>query len=439
MSDRKGPVYIAFAQQKGGCAKTVSACWVAWLMALKRRVAVVDLDPQGGATALLGRSDSYRHGAYDLIVGGDVPRDSIARSRVANCMLVPATESLIMAEMDARIQSLAFEDARARFTKIFQAFDFVIFDCGAGLGILSSLAMTIAQKTIIPQMPGNLEERATHATFRHLGRLRDDATDAAIILPVMQDIDYVSNDGELPVSSTAIPFDPEGAAEKFMDLAGTSSPDTSDAMIAAYFALVHELESGDVWQEAASSEPRYEPESVPESVRAAEPEYEEEAVDPGSEVRNSDKAPPSTRPDSSRFSGPQAETMTDIFDALHQKRSMQRDQEPDSQPSAREHEKPANSKNTDGKPRSPMPSQASSSAPPTYQSLRDIHQGTLEEAPKTRSMFWLRLGLALIAIGVAIIGIFTDFVGKLAMWTAVGAVVILFVPDIILRFITKDR
>lgn len=434
MSDRRGPVYFAFAQQKGGCAKTVSACWLSWLIALKHRVVLVDLDPQGSATALLGKSDTFKHGAYDMIVGGNVPKDSICRSRIANCMLVPATDELIMAEMDARVQGLAFEDARARFMKIFDSFDYVIFDCGAGLGILPSLAMTIADRTIIPQMPGDLERRATHATLRHLGRLRADVASSAIVLPVMQDADYLDIDASLPMSSTTIPFDPDGAAEKFLDMAGYSAPDTSDAMIAAYYALFHELEAGNSdWHENVMPEPTPDVAQRPESI-----EKDNEEASDTEEIDDSIETS-SPRPESGRFAGPEAETMTDIFDALHQKRSKQRDQEqaaPAAEPQQRESARP---KQNEARQSAVKKSEASASAPPTYQSLRDIHQDTLEEAPKTRSMFWLRLGLALIAVGVAVIGIFTDLVGPLTMWTAIGAMVILFIPDLIFKFIIKDR
>lgn len=415
---------FAFAQQKGGTGKTVSVCWLAWLLSRDHRVAVIDLDPQGAATALLGSTALYQHGAYDLIVGGDIPKDAVVRSKFSNCMLVPATDALIMAEMDARVQSLDFDSVRKRMEKAFQSFDYILIDCGSGLGILTSLAMSISETVIMPLPEGELENRALNATYRHLSRMRRDAADIAVALPVMRRqtnaVGMFESDAKIALSSVIVPYD-DGILHSLQGLTGSSEPDTSDPMIAAYFALAHELE-GHEWQ------------------TIVEPEHK--ARDDQSDPEPSEALP--TRAPSRRVSEPPAETMTDIFDALHEKRSKQPEEirEPqETKPStpSRPIIEPPSAQISSALPPNTSAMPAPNSAPPTYQSLRDIHHDTLEVAPKIKTWFWLRLGLSFIGIGVAIIGIFTNLIGPVAMWGAVIAVLILIVPDLILRFVLRDR
>lgn len=419
-----GPKTLAFAQQKGGTGKTTSVCWMAWLLSRGHRVVVLDLDPQGGATALLGSMGSHQHGAYDLLVGGDIPKDVVVRSKFSNCMLVPATDALIMAEMDTRVQSLVFEDVRKRVAKAFQSFDYILIDCGSSLSILTSLAMSISDRVIMPLPDGELEDRALLATYGHMSRMRRDVADIALALPVMRrdgDVPILSGDiSDIPLSSAVIPYD-EGTVYKFQGLASAPEPDRSDPTMAAYFALIHELE-GNEWQSVAETEP-----DEDEGSLEADP-----------------SEPPAPSAPSRRRVKPRAETMTDIFEALHEKRTRHvEDTEEPLQAMPSEPERPSKAPDRPTQSKAPLPQAAAKPAaaapPPTYQSLRDIHNDTLEEAPKVKTWFWLRLGLSMIGLGVAIIGFFTDLIGPVAMWGAVIAVLILLVPDLILRFVLRDR
>lgn len=417
------PKTIVFAQQKGGTGKTISVCWMAWLLSQQHRVAVIDLDPQGAATALLSVKDTHVHGAYDFMISREVPKDAVVRSKFSNCMLVPATDALVMAEMDARVQSLNFEDVKRRLAMAFKSFDYILIDCSSGVGILTSMAMTIADKIVMPVFQAPLELRGLSGTFAHLSRMRRDAPDVAVALPVMTEQNELDGfeDGQsaVPISSVAIPYDAE-AVSLISILSSQSEVDTSNPLVGAYFAFIHELE-GEEWQELSA--PEIEPEMEDSPAQEPEPEPEPEPERPS--VAPRPKAP---KP------GPQAETMTDIFDALHEKRSLASDDAKAPPPLPR-----ANASEKEPAKVSSPPPPPTSAAPPTYQSLRDIHNDTLEEAPKVQTWFWLRLGLALIGIGVAIIGIFTDLIGPLAMWGAVIGVMILIVPDLIMRFLLKDR
>jgi len=316
---------------------------------------------------------------------------------------------------------LVFDDFRKRIAKAFQSFDYIIIDCGSSLSILTSLAISISDKVIMPLPDGELEDRALYATYRHMSRMRRDVADVAFALPVMRldgDVPVLSGDmSEVPLSSTVIPYD-EGTVYKFQGLSNAPEPDQSDPTMAAYFALIHELE-GNEWQSIA------------------EPEHD----DPIEVIPSAPPEPRAPSAPSRRKAKPSPETMTDIFDALHEKRA--REVEEVQEPRQTRPSNSASNSKTPDRPAAPLPHTAAQpappSAPPTYQSLRDIHHNTLEEAPKVRTWFWLRLGLALIGIGVAIIGVFTSLISSLVMWGSVIAVLILIVPDLILRFVLRDR
>ena len=73
---------IAFVHHKGGTGKTTSALNIAgWLLKMKKKVLVVDLDPQGNATEGLGIDrKTVAHSIYDVLFGQkDIGKISTSR------------------------------------------------------------------------------------------------------------------------------------------------------------------------------------------------------------------------------------------------------------------------------------------------------------------------------------------------------------------------
>ena len=143
---------IAFANQKGGVGKTTTAINIgASLAATKRRVLLVDLDPQGNAGTGLGFvRAAHRQSVYGPIMGTASAADNILTTAVPNMHIMPSTTALSGAEvelLDIDGREYRLRDALA---PIADYYDYILLDCPPALGYLTLNAMTTADAVIIP-------------------------------------------------------------------------------------------------------------------------------------------------------------------------------------------------------------------------------------------------------------------------------------------------
>jgi len=82
---------VAIANQKGGVGKTTTAVNLGVALAeKKRRVLLIDLDPQANATSALGMQEVEGESIYEPLVGGTSIADKILPTRVDNLFIIPA-------------------------------------------------------------------------------------------------------------------------------------------------------------------------------------------------------------------------------------------------------------------------------------------------------------------------------------------------------------
>jgi chromosome partitioning protein len=143
---------LVVANQKGGVGKTTTAVNLsASLAATKRKVLMVDLDPQGNATMGSG-VDKYDliYSLYDVLVGRCEPQDAIVVSETSGYDVLPSNSDLTAAEIE--LISMTDREIRLKqaLSKVLGNYDYIIIDCPPSLSMLTINAMAAAQYVLIP-------------------------------------------------------------------------------------------------------------------------------------------------------------------------------------------------------------------------------------------------------------------------------------------------
>lgn len=143
---------VAIANQKGGVGKTTTCVnQAASMAATKRKVLVIDLDPQGNATMASG-VDKYMVDAtaYDLLVE-ETPFDQVV------CKTTTGKYDLIAANGDVTAAEIKLMEVFAREVRLKNAlasvrdnYDFIFIDCPPSLNLLTINAMAAADSVLVP-------------------------------------------------------------------------------------------------------------------------------------------------------------------------------------------------------------------------------------------------------------------------------------------------
>jgi len=140
---------IAFANQKGGVAKTTTTLNLACAFAEEgHRVLCCDMDPQGNLTMSQGIDpDTVEKSMFDVLVHGTSIRE-VTRKRevdIACSSIDLAGAEIQMSAMIGRERAL-----ERAFKPVLEDYDFICIDTPPSLGLLTINALTAADKVIVP-------------------------------------------------------------------------------------------------------------------------------------------------------------------------------------------------------------------------------------------------------------------------------------------------